>query len=498
MGDSDRQIDFAPEVRPICLLLGALGGQGGGVLTDWLVEAARMAGFPAQATSIPGVAQRTGATTYYFELFPHRHPPADPVFCLFPSTGDVDLVVALEPTEAGRAMEAGYVTQTTTVISSTLRSYSTAEKSIAGDGTIGAAPILASLELAAKNLIVIDPTSAPGNQVNAVLFGAIIASSVLPLSDRDGRQAVEARGLAVAENLAGYEVGLEAGRGYSGPPAAQLSMHYDAPPPGFESGLRDFPQPLHALVGHALRRLADYQDEDYARKYLSRLGSILAADRASSGGEKELRLTKEVARRLAAWMSYEDVIRVAELKTRPGRLGRIRRELGAQPSDPVRIADFLSPGREQIGELLPAPLERLVPGGQHGDEGETSPGIHLTWPTSTAWGYAGLKFLAALKPIRPHTRTFAKEQRTMETWLEAIICAVPQDYDLACEVAELAVWMRGYGPIRSRGRSWLEAVLSNWVERLDAQPEKLKRQVGAALDAARNDPELACGKGKPD
>ena len=52
--------------RPICILLGALGGQGGGVLADWLVEAAHHSGYPAQATSTPGVAQRTGATTYYF------------------------------------------------------------------------------------------------------------------------------------------------------------------------------------------------------------------------------------------------------------------------------------------------------------------------------------------------------------------------------------------------------------------------------------------------
>ena len=69
--------------RPICILLGALGGQGGGVLADWLVEAAQHSGYPAQATSTPGVAQRTGATTYYFELFPEKNPPGEPIFTLF-------------------------------------------------------------------------------------------------------------------------------------------------------------------------------------------------------------------------------------------------------------------------------------------------------------------------------------------------------------------------------------------------------------------------------
>ena len=50
--------------RPITLLIAAMGGEGGGVLTSWIVAAARKAGFPVQATSIPGVAQRTGATSY--------------------------------------------------------------------------------------------------------------------------------------------------------------------------------------------------------------------------------------------------------------------------------------------------------------------------------------------------------------------------------------------------------------------------------------------------
>ena len=114
--------------RPLCILIGALGGQGGGVLADWLVEASYNAGYPAQATSTPGVAQRTGATTYYFELFPEKNPPMDPVFTLFPATGDLDIMAALEPTEAGRALERGFVTETTTVITGLDRVYSTAEK----------------------------------------------------------------------------------------------------------------------------------------------------------------------------------------------------------------------------------------------------------------------------------------------------------------------------------------------------------------------------------
>ena len=58
--------------RPLTILVAALGGEGGGVLADWIIAAATAQDYPVQTTSIPGVAQRTGATTYYVELYPAR------------------------------------------------------------------------------------------------------------------------------------------------------------------------------------------------------------------------------------------------------------------------------------------------------------------------------------------------------------------------------------------------------------------------------------------
>ena len=62
-------------VRPITIAIVALGGEGGGVLADWIVDVAQHGGYIAQATSVPGVAQRTGATTYYLEIFPQKIAP---------------------------------------------------------------------------------------------------------------------------------------------------------------------------------------------------------------------------------------------------------------------------------------------------------------------------------------------------------------------------------------------------------------------------------------
>ena len=59
--------------RPLTLAIVALGGEGGGVLADWIVAVAERAGHYAQNTSVAGVAQRTGATVYYVEIFPPGH-----------------------------------------------------------------------------------------------------------------------------------------------------------------------------------------------------------------------------------------------------------------------------------------------------------------------------------------------------------------------------------------------------------------------------------------
>src|SRR4051812_49817255 len=133
--------------RPITILIAALGGEGGGVMADWLMEAATSVDLPAQATSIPGVAQRTGATTYYLEIFPAERKTLggrEPVLSLTPSPGNVDIMVASELVEAGRAMQNGYVSpERTTLIASTHRIYATVEKMQMADGPHDAAKVTA-------------------------------------------------------------------------------------------------------------------------------------------------------------------------------------------------------------------------------------------------------------------------------------------------------------------------------------------------------------------
>jgi indolepyruvate ferredoxin oxidoreductase beta subunit len=471
--------------RPLALLIGALGGQGGGLLADWLTEAARLAGYPAQATSIPGVAQRTGATTYYVEVYPEKEPAADPVFSLFPSQDDVDLVASLEPMEAGRALRNGHVTGRTTVITVSERIYAISEKIMPGDGSAAAAPVLEALRAAGKRLVLIDAAAAE-RPLNAVMFGAIAGSGVLPLDAASCRRAIVEAGVAVDANLAGFAAGLELARQPAVSPASPEHPALDPAPAAFGAEIEAFPAALRPLIGHAVARMIDYQDAAYARRYLERLGAVLAVDGEAANG---CRLTARMAPRLAAWMAFEDVIRVAQLKTRPGRLARIRKEMGAGPDDQVRIVDHLKPGRSEVLGLLPRRLAWLVPAPR---PGKPRGGVALRVPVGAPHGYAVLKALAMLRRWRPRTARFAEEQALIERFLAAVRKAATRDYDLACRTVELTDWVRGYGDVRERGLARVKALLADWGRRLDADPAALAAEVAAAVADARDDPDAGC------
>src|ERR1700733_8078258 len=147
----------APAAKAITIAIVAMGGEGGGVLADWLVDLAEHSGYCAQNTSVPGVAQRTGSTVYYIEIFPEAAVQAagkDPVLALMPVPGELDVVLASELMEAGRAVQRGFVTANrTTLIASSERVYSMTEKTAIADGQVDEAKLIAAGKAAAKKFV---------------------------------------------------------------------------------------------------------------------------------------------------------------------------------------------------------------------------------------------------------------------------------------------------------------------------------------------------------
>lgn len=439
----------APD-RSLTVLVAALGGEGGGVLAEWLIDTATRCDLPAQSTSIPGVSQRTGATTYYLEIHPRRRgQTADSglVMSLTPSPGNVDLVVASELIEAGRALQDGYVTPgLTTLISSTHRIYATAEKTPAADGRFDGSRVLAAARELAARTVLFDMSRVAqdeGTIINAVLFGAIAGSGVLPLPRPACEEAIRAAGRGAEASLRGFAAGFAIATGERVAPAG-------APPPGSAAPdarvVAAFPPPTHELLSLGAVRLDDYQGPHYAELYLARLRDVLALDRGPG-----FELTNEVGRQLALWMSYEDIIRVADLKTRPGRFARIRREVRAAEHEPVVIIDYLKPGIEEVAALLPRPLGRrlLAWAERRGRLDAYYVGLHLR--TSGAAGFLLMRALSWLRPWRPHSWRHAEEQQLIEGWLASVHAAAATDRRLAVEIARAAEVIKGYGETRRRG-----------------------------------------------
>jgi len=496
--------------RTVTILIAALGGEGGGVLADWLTEAATQCGYPVQGTSIPGVAQRTGATTYYLEIYPARREllaGREPVMSLTPSPGDIDVMVASELIEAGRALQNGYVSpERTTLIGSTHRIYATAEKIQMGDGRFDSERVLEAAHQLARKTVLFDMQRIAqecGTMINSVLFGAIIGSGVVPLPREVCEEAIRSAGRGADASLRGFAAGYEIASGARAAPAPTPApaLAANAEPgaaqgPTFDRIRAEFPPEAHDILSLGAARAIEFQGESYASLYLDRMQTVRAVDPSTDRA-----LVREVGRELALWMCYEDIIRVADLKTRPSRFARVRREVGAKDDEPVVVVDYLKPGIEEFASLLPRAFgARLIAWAEReGKLDAYNVGLHLK--TSSLFGYLVVRALAWLKPWRPLSHRYAQEQALIERWLAAVRGAAAQGTPLALEIAECARLIKGYGETNRRGRANFLAILDTLVDNpQSADRIEQARAIRKAREAALADPEgKAIGKalGRP-
>ena len=494
--------------RPIAVLIAALGGEGGGVLSDWIVDAATAEGLSVQSTSIPGVAQRTGATTYYVEIYPVRLDALGgrrPVLALTPSPGNVDVMVASELLEAGRAMQNGYVSpDRTTLIASTHRIYAIAEKSAMTDGRFDAERLQRAAAALAKRRVLFDMSAAAaqaGTVISAVMFGAIAGAGVLPLPRAACEQAIRRSGKGAEPSLRGFAIGFAAAAAEA-PAAAPQRGRTPANP--VERVRSRFPAETHYILEEAVARLTDYQDRAYADMYLDRLEPVVNAERAAGGAADGYPLVNETGRHLALWMSYEDVIRVADLKTRRARYERVRAEVGAKTHEPVRIVEFLKPGVEELCAVLPPSLARPILAWAKARGKSFNAGMHV--PTTSVWGFLLMRAMAWLKPLRRRTSRYQDEQRLIERWLAAIRAVASADTRLALEIAECARLIKGYGDTHARGMGNFLRLFDTLVEGAsELSPAERATRLRLAREAALADPEgkalgqaLGGGSAKPE
>ncbi len=494
--------------KPFSIAILAMGGQGGGVLADWIVHLAESQGWVAQTSSVPGVAQRTGATIYYLELIPAREGES-PILSLMPTPGDVDVVIAAELMEAGRSVMRGLVTpDKTLLIASTHRSFAVGEKEKPGDGIGNPETVVDATDFAARKTIAFDMDTLAvknGSVISSSMFGAFAASKALPFAKEVYEETIRAGGRGVAASLKAFEAAYaRALQGENDRVSATPAKRLDALPEtaghakldGLLNRIRtEFPEVAHAMLYAGVKKLTDFQDPAYADEYLSRMAALVAADRANGGEAKGFAFTVAAAKYLAVAMAYDDVVRVADLKARGSRFERVHNEVGVKDGQILYMTEYMHPRMDEVCGTLPKGLGLWI---------EARPKLFAFLDrrvnkgrrvkTNTLFWFSSLYLLSAMRRIRRGSLRHFREVQHREAWLETALAVLPVNYDLAAEVIATRRLVKGYSDTHVRGLSKFDRVLSavpmlqpredgaDWLRRL--RQAALLDETGIALDGA--------------
>ena len=493
--------------QPISLLICALGGEGGGLLSEWLMHTAQLSGYPAQSTSIPGVAQRTGATTYYIEVLPTPLTELQgktPVFSLNPVPGALDAMISSELLETARQITLGLVSpERTRVFSSSARALTTLERMPLGDGRLDSASLTALVQQFSKEAHVWDfgaMAQANGTMVSAVMLGVIAGSGLWPFERKHFEATLQDSGAHSAASLKGFAAGLARVQNTQALHAMQQDDEKAlAPTVVKSSALPSLPPVVGELAALGYSRLCDYQSKVYADLYLSRLQQVLQAEeQADATHVHGYQTSRETARWLALWMAFDDIVRVADLKSRASRWQRVAREVKLQEDDLLHLYDHFKPGVPEFAALLPSwlatPLQRWDK--RRALSGQSPWALPLKIGTHSVMGMLALRTLASFKWLRPFGSRFHTEQADISQWLQAVCMGLQQDWSLGHEVAMCGRLIKGYGSTNERGRHNLQHILTHlaaspvhtdaaWRSTAVAQAREaaLQDEAGTAMDA---------------
>lgn len=487
----------------------AVGGQGGGVLTNWIVAVAEANGYVAQSTSVAGVAQRTGATIYYVEMC--KDTGAAPVFTLSPAEKDVDIVIASELMEAGRAVLRGLSSpEFTTLIASTHRIAAIGEKMVPGDGRVGPEEVLEAMSASAEKVIAFDMegiAATSGTMISASLLGALAGSGALPFPRESYEQVITASGRGVDASLRAFSISFsEAGKeqGIVLPDASEVAAADGVKTPAgsdrlieewraLKERVESFPTAARTMIRLGLQKVVDYQDTAYGSEFLDHLSTL---EKLNNG-----ELLNVGAKYIAKAMCYDDIIRVADLKTSASRLARVEGEIGLKPDQVVHLTEYFHPRFEEIYLSLPENLGRRVQNSarlRRFFERRLAKGRRLR--TNTLRGFVSLWLVAGLRPWRRKLMRHGVEMRHMQEWLAKVHQVARTDQALAIEILTCHRLIKGYSDTHLRGMSKFDKVMvaadslsgredtADWVRRLRvaALEDADGRQLEDALKTVRS------------
>ena len=487
--------------RIITLAALAVGGQGGGVLTNWITAVAEANGYRAQSTSVAGVAQRTGATIYYIEMC--RDIGRPPVFALSPAQGDVDILMAAELMEGGRAIMRGFVTPgRTTIIASTHRIPAVAEKIVPGDGRANGTDVIEAIGIAADHVVAFDMETLAkkaGSVISSSLLGGLAGSGALPFPKESYEEVIRASGRGVEASLRAFNAAYDCATGAAEPPQPKAEVK---PVPvlnvpdrlksrwqALQTRLDALPDAAREMAGLGLTKVVDYQDVEYGAQYLDMV------ERAAGLDQAPWDMTIAAAKYAARALCYDDLLRVADIKTRATRFQRVRDEVAVRDDQVLTLTEYFHPRFEEFSTTLPRALGRQVRKsawmervyGRHFDKGRRI-------RTDSLGGFLALWLVSSLRPIRRSLLRHDSEMTHVRDWFDTAMSTAATDRALAAELLANYRLIKGYSDTHARGLSKFARVMAaremldgradaaDWMRRIRAAA--LDDEKGEALDGA--------------
>jgi indolepyruvate ferredoxin oxidoreductase beta subunit len=475
----------------------AVGGQGGGVLTDWIVAVAEANGYRAQSTSVAGVAQRTGATIYYVEMC--RDTGRMPVFALSPAIGDVDILMASELMEGGRAIMRGFVTPgRTTMIASTHRIPAVAEKIAPGDGRANGPEVIEAMGIAADKVVAFDMETVAkdaGSVISSSLLGALAGSGALPFPRESYEEVIRKSGRGVEASLKAFRDACDIAEGKTAVPVLPPEPVKPAPNlvvpdklkkkwAKLETRIAALPAPAQEMAMLGLQKVVDYQDVKYGAQYLDMVEQVAALD------AEPYDMTSNAAKYCARALCYDDLIRVADIKTRATRMDRVKGEVAVQDGQVLMLTEYFHPRFEEFATTLPRPIGRWVQSrkgfeawyGRNLDKGRRI-------RTDSIRGFLMLWTVSSLRPMRRRLLRHQSEMDHVDAWFAKVLETAKTDRALAAELLANYRLIKGYSDTHARGLSKFARVMEalDMLKGRDDAADWMRRLRTAALDDVKGE-----------